>query len=197
MTQEILVAGTLSKKKLAELVKTYQTRFDVPMLALMETFPHHPVTPEERQNLLHFAPLRSDTNITPYTTGRIFHEQGELRWESQKDTADIIYTGNAVYLPDFQYYKRCILANYERVIRTYFLFGKRLRSDQITNIGPAVQEGDFVELRISRLLRYPRLSSLAQAERIQLAVYEYIDSQTALNIAHRFHSLVPFQKQES
>ncbi len=41
--------------------------------------------------------------------------------------------------------------------RAYFLFGKRLDQKALDRIGPAAQSGDFAEVRIPRLLRYPQL----------------------------------------
>jgi hypothetical protein len=55
--------------------------------------------------------------------------------------------------------------------------------------------GDFAEVRIPRLLRYPQLPTLAGAERVQLVMCEYVDSETAVNVAYRLKNLVSFPKQ--
>ncbi|MDQ2717458.1 MAG: hypothetical protein M3Z08_21395, partial [Chloroflexota bacterium] len=67
---------------------------------------------------------------------------------------------------------------------------------QLQRIGPAAQPGDFAEVRIPRLLRYPALDTLAGAQRIQLDTCEYIDPDTGANIAYRFKRLVPFQRSQ-
>ncbi len=63
-----------------------------------------------------------------------------------------------------------------------------LAEKQLKRIGPPAQEGDFAEVRIPRLLRYPRLSPDAKADYLQLAVCEYIAPATGTSVAYRFWS---------
>ncbi|MBV9688659.1 MAG: hypothetical protein JO202_03005 [Ktedonobacteraceae bacterium] len=198
---ELLLAGTIADADFAGFLQTYSsiippsTSPDSPTLMLLEAQPRHVIAQEERQGLLHFALFDPRFNFAPYTSGRIFHALGELRWERQHSNIQIVYTGHKAYKPQLQDVKETELDGYAFEDRKYFLFGKRLDQEQLKRIGPRAQAGDFAEVRIPRLLRYPPLPTLANAERVQLVMCEYIDSTTALNVAYRFKRLVPFHNQ--
>jgi hypothetical protein len=108
----------------------------------------------------------------------------------------IVFTGSQAYRPGLQHAEEIALDDCEKVPRAYFLFGRRLDDQKIAGIGPPAQTGDFAEVRIPRLLRYPPLPGVAQAERVQLAMYEYVDPTTGANVAYRFYDLVPYQKSQ-
>ncbi len=193
MAQELLFAGIAEEKDFITFIKDYQPLPDSKTLMLLEIQPRYVVAPEQRQGLLLFAPFQTGFDVTPYTAGRIFHNDGELRWERLHSLVHIVYTGNAAYTPavkDMQKSGEEALDDYDPTTRKYFLFGKRLDKEQIAQIGPAAQEGDFAEVRIPRLLRYPPID----AERVQIAVCEYIHRTTGANSASRFYDLVPFSK---
>lgn len=195
MTYDLLVAGTMSTEGFAAFVKNYTPPPGTTTLVLMESQPDHVVEPGERQDLLRFVLFDPKMDFKPYTSGRIFNEYSEIRWEKHHSDIDIVYTGNEEYRPDLQNAKvrdPRKLDGCKLVSRKYFLFGKRLDAAGLDHIGAVAQEGDFAEVRIPRLLRYPRLDSLGDAERVQLAVYEYVDLKTGTNVAYRFHGLVPF-----
>ena len=197
---ELLLAGTVAAADFAQFLQTYNTIIphspspDAPTLMLLEAQPRHVITQEKRQGLLHFALFDPSFNFASYTSGRIFHALGELRWEQQHSDIQMVYTGHKAYKPQLQDAKETDLDAYTFEDRKYFLFGKRLDQEQLKRIGPA-QAGDFAEVRIPRLLRYPPLPTLGNAERVQLVMCEYIDSTTALNVAYRFKRLVPFHNQ--
>jgi hypothetical protein len=201
MTHDLLVAGTVSTEGFAALVKNYTPPPGTTTLVLMESHPDHVIEPKERQDLLRFVLFDPNTDFTPYTSGRIFNDYGEIRWEKHHSNIHIVYMGNKEYKPDLQKAgaqdgKEETLIGCKLVSRKYFLFGKRLDAAGLDHIGPVAQEGDFAEVRIPRLLRYPRLDSLGNAERVQLAVYEYVDLKTGTNVAYRFYNLVPFAPSE-
>jgi hypothetical protein len=197
--QDLMVASTIKLAAFPALVQTWQVRADIPALMMLETMPRQIVEPEKRQDLLRFEFFQPDVAFAHYQSGRIFHEYGEIRWEKlPSDEVQVVYTGTPEYrlaLPEAR--EKVLNASVcARTARNYFLFGKRLESDERKRIGPATREGDFAEVRIPRLLRYPRLPTLEGAERIQLALYEYTDLATGTIIAYRFHDLVPFQTRE-
>lgn len=196
MTQELLVTGTVLAEDFAAFVGTFAVPPASHTLMLVENQPRYVIQPQERQNLLQFAVFDPAFDFTPYTSGRIFHAQGELRWERQPAHMHIVFTGPQAYRPGLQDAEEIALDDCEKVPRAYLLFGKRLDDQQRAKIGPAAQTGDFAEVRIPRLLRYPRLPAVAQAERVQLAMYEYVDPTTGANVAYRFYDLVPLQKSQ-
>lgn len=198
-TGELLLAGTIAEEQLAAFIRAYSkdTLTDVPpatLLMLLEEQLHRTIKPDERQNLLYFALFNPDFDFANYTSGRIFHAQGELRWERQFPGVQIVYTGSSQYGPQLQNAMKKQLDDYTFEDREYFLFGKRLDEKQVEAMRPLAQAGDFAEVRIPRLLRYPPLPSLGEAERVQLVICEYTDTATGFNVAYRFKSLVPFSK---
>ncbi|MFL5663650.1 MAG: CRISPR-associated protein Csx19 [Ktedonobacteraceae bacterium] len=200
-TGELLLAGTISEEDFAAFIQAYDKNIppnispDAPALMLLEEQPHRVIAQDARQGLLHFAIFDPAFDFTPYTSGRIFHALGELRWERQHPSIQIVYTGHKGYKPQIQGARETALDAYIPEERAYFLFGKRLNKQERDLIGPAAQSGDFAEVRIPRLLRYPQLPTVADAERVRLVICEYTDPTTALNVAYRFKKLVRFQKQ--
>jgi hypothetical protein len=140
--------------------------------------------PERRQNLLYFAefsaPLPND--LLEHTNGRIFNMHFELRWEQAATDIQVIYTGitRSISMPIETAEE---LADYRQRTRSYYLFGKRLNNDLIEKIGPPAQVGDFAEVQIPRLLRYP--ANLSK-DFVKLETCEYIDKPSGELILFRF-----------
>lgn len=83
MTKEQLIAGTMSNKDFEALLHAFPAPPNEQRLMLLERQPHEviPLTQSERERLLYFAPFDAAFDTTPYTSGRVFHKLGELRWE--------------------------------------------------------------------------------------------------------------------
>lgn len=193
---ELLFAATLREADFGPFLKTYRIPSDTTLM-LLESQPRYVIKQEERQELLHFAPFDASFDFTPYTSGRIFHELGELRWERQQAQVHIVYTGQKEYKPELPKIDETALDTIQFTdSRAYLLFGARLKGKQLEPIKPVAQEGDFAEVRIPRLLRYPLLDTIKDAERVQLVMREYIDPSTGLNVAYRCKSLEPFSKEK-
>ena len=197
---ELLLAGTILEENFASFIHAYynnkpsSTLPDVPTLMLLESQPRRVIQQDARQGLLRFALFDPTFDFTPYTSGRVFHALGELRWERQHPKVQIVYTGHKEYKPVLKDAREITLDAYIPKDREFFLFGKRLNEQQLDRIRPAAHPGDFAEVRIPRLLHYPPLPTLANAERVQLVTCEYVDPETAVNVAYRFKNLVPFPK---
>ncbi len=200
MAHELLLAGTVTDEDFIELVRTYPIPSDprTPTFMLLEIQPRFIITQEQRQGLLHFARFQPDFDFTPYTSGRIFHRHGEIRWERLHSLVQVVYTGSAGYRPAMQAVddvpEELLSTDLGTITdRKYLLFGKRLDADQLQRIGAPTQAGDFAEVRIPRLLRYPPLADNTEAECIQIAVREYLHPATGANMAYRFYDLVRFE----
>jgi len=178
-------------------------QFSPEAYVLVEQFPAHLVTgATERQNLLlfiHLKDLKSDRykgiHLNDYTSGRVFDQHAEIRWEQapqtgqQKGKFQVVYVG-----PEREQFP--LEKNNEQGEKLgephntrYFLFGMRLDQDDINAIGPQAQEGDFAQLRIPRLLRYPSLPNGQRAQRLRLEVSEYVDEDTGKVHLFRFRDL--------
>jgi hypothetical protein len=169
---------------------------------LVEQLPRHVIVgAEERQNLLRFTRLSEvgeHIRLSDYTSGRVFTTEGELRWqqkdrnEGQDNQFQVVYVGpEREQLPikkDEAQSKK--LSDAPELPDThYLLFGERLDADDIASIGSPAQEGDFAQLRIPRLLRYPRRPGARIPRRLQLAVREYVDEITGKVHLFRFRDL--------
>lgn len=197
---ELLLAGTIAAGDFTTFIRAYSSTFlrsapsGAPTLMLLESQPRLVIEEDARQDLLLFAYLDPGFDFTPYTSGRIFHALGELRWERQHSGVQMLYTGHKEYQPRLPDARATDLNTSIPKDRSYFLFGKRLDEQQLGRIGPSARPGDFAEVRIPRLLRYPALPALAKAERVQLVICEYEDADTGVTVAYRFKQLVPFSK---
>ncbi len=201
-TGELLLAGFVKSADFVQFLHADSIPSGPSTLMLLEALPRHVVQPQDRQNLLYFAPFDPDFNFTQYTSGRIFHAFGEIHWERQQEHIQIVYTGKREYKPQVEEGEEQPLDGAECQPGYYLLFGKRLDTTQLERIGPVAQKGDFAEVRIPRLLRYPLVDSVPgvdsaqEAERVQLVICEYRNPDTGANIAYRFKGLVPFQKKQ-
>ncbi len=205
MTKQTLVAGTLNNEEFTALLGAYPAPPNEPLLMVLERQPRQVITPEQKESLLHFTPFDATFDTADYTTGRIFHTLGEVRWERhympsaspssqapQGSHVSLVYTGDSAYCPTLATYQDKDLDVYDPVINAYFLFGKRYDPRQPSRIKVAAQQSLFAEVRIPRLLRYPALQSLAGAERLKLVVCEYTDRDTGSSVAYRFQALIAF-----
>jgi hypothetical protein len=211
MTAEILYTGQLEREELPSFIENCGfTRLATYFLA--ENLPTQVVQPEDRQGLLTFTFFKPDQpfeSYKNYTSGRIFGESGELRWERQGEQVRIIYLGD----PSFAAVERAIKGVYRSKFsekslaltkldsrqRFYYLFGTKLEIATIKQINGekvndgqsenAVRPGDFAELRIHRILRYPAPGHVPDKGYVQLQVQEYVDPESGQVRFFRFQGL--------
>jgi len=206
MATQKLIAGTLNNEDFAALLGAYPAPPNEPLLMVLERQPRQVITAAQKESLLHFAPFDVAFDTSAYTSGRIFHKWGEVRWERhyvpsashapQVSHVSLIYTGDSTYSPTLAEYQDKDLDVYEPVFKDYFLFGKRFDLQQPSPVKVAAQQSTFAEVRIPRLLRYPALQNLAGAERLKLVVCEYADRDTGSSVAYRFQALIAFDKSQ-
>jgi hypothetical protein len=149
---------------------------------LVERQPKTIIPDEERQNLLRFVRLHDNVDIASYTSGRIFHQDFELRWEHDAVVAgkiSVVYIGIKRDLPGLIESKLTLqpLENEQQKgkDRHYYLFGERLSQERLAAMGlePGEDYLYYAETRIPRLLIYPKLAGGEHYERLQVAVREY------------------------
>src|SRR5260370_26468538 len=90
MAEEILYTGFV--QDIAALVATFN--FPPYAYVLVESMPQHVV--KERQNLLRLVHLNSIpdlTELTNFTSGRVFYEDFELRWERVSGKTQVVFLG--------------------------------------------------------------------------------------------------------
>lgn len=157
-------------------------------LLLLEMQPQKVVPKKDRQNLLFFAeyPCEPPHPFDEYTSGRIFHAEFELRWEKTSGGTQVIYIGKQQALPHLTE-KRDALNGCVRASSRYYLFGKRLSRTAVNEIGHSAQKGDFAEVRIPRLLRYPVKET--DKNYAKLNVYEYRHEVTNECVLFRFRGI--------
>jgi hypothetical protein len=157
-------------------------------LILLEMQPQKMVERGERETLLYFADYPCDLPrlISEYTTGRIFHEEFELRWEKSNSKIQAVYIGKSRTVPLLEE-KADVLKDFARSSCSYYLFGKRLDDKAVERIGEPAQRGDYAEVRVPRLLRYPVKDE--RKDYVKLNVYEYRHRVTNERILFRFRNL--------
>ncbi|SRR6266496_2907212 len=200
MAEEILYSGSVHD--VAALVAAFN--FSPQAYVLVESMPQHMV--KERQNLLQLVRLNTIPDLielTNFTSGRVFYEDFELRWERIYGKTQVVFLGTkAVYqdkLIAFPELKQdeAALQNLASHPRHYYLFGQLLDMDDRQHMGIKAIKGEeyYAEVRIPRLLRYPDLKpeSSQKARRVQLAVKEYADKRTGQVKLFRFSGLRPVE----
>ncbi len=161
-----------------------ETHFPDDAYFVGEQQPQHVISrPKERQALLLFAQYNRALPFADYTAGRIFHQDFELRWEREDGETRVVYVGTEQYHPASLEFARNV--EMQKPVY-YYLFGERLRPNELERIGPPAQEGDFAEVRIPRLLHYPVQS---QGRRVLLAVSQSLDPDNGSVTLFRFQGI--------
>jgi hypothetical protein len=191
---EILYTGPVSLDKMPRIVAA--CHFEPNALFLAEHIPTHPIiTQKERRDLLRFTYVKEGTPCTEYSSGRIFQEDRELRWERQREILRVVYLGptdtdaEAVFVEYGMVKKQKELDALKKSVELthYSLFGERLKSDDLPYFGKTAQPGDFAVLRIPRVLRYPVPLDGKPSARLQ--VCEYLNEVTGSVDLFRFQAV--------
>jgi hypothetical protein len=162
-------------------------KFTSDALFLAEILPPHVVvSAKERQDLLCFAYFDAEIPFAKYTSGRIFHQDFELRWQKNEGETDAVYLGTKRDIPLL---KKDLKLKKSDKPKYYYLFGERLKPGDLDKIGVPAEERDFAfaEVRIPRLLLYRPAPQ--NARRVRLVVREYLDEETSEVKLFRFESL--------
>lgn len=216
-TLDFLAAGTV--EDIAALIEACEFPQDAYFLA--EQLPQHVIAQEQRQELLQFARVsdlkkKNDSmsshgaKIDPalYTSGRIFCQKFELRWNYNQRTREtqVVYLGEEERtLPDLKPAKnldslRTELRALEKKAKSghYYLFGTTLdtslNGERIQQMGLVEEQRDadwryYAEVRIPRLLRYPKPDNAGNKRRVRLVVCEYFERGTGSVRLFRFQKL--------
>jgi hypothetical protein len=221
-TRDFLLAGTI--KDIAALIEACD--FPENAYFLAELLPQRVISQEQRQDLLRFArvsdlkrrnaPADADkAKIDPalYTSGRIFCENFELRWSKNQRTGEtqVVYLGEeARTFPGLEPARdldrlRTDIQGLEKKpgSRSYYLFGTTLETslggERLQQMGLSQEDGwrYYAEVRIPRLLRYPRVNAPRNVRRVQLVVCEYVDKETGSVKLFRFQDLRAAQEERS
>ncbi|MBA2287403.1 MAG: hypothetical protein H0W02_18175 [Ktedonobacteraceae bacterium] len=199
MTEEILYTGPTPD--IAALIAAFN--FPPAAYTLVESMPQRVVTLDIRQDLLCFTRL-SDSGgpdkLASFTSGRIFQEDFELRWEQISGQTQVVFLGTKDgyeetlratpgLKPDTE-----TLQHLHARTRDYYLFGQFLADeDRERMVLPALKSEEevyYAEARIHRLLHYPvKPDNPKKAPRVQLVVKEYSDTSTGQVRLFRFSGL--------
>ncbi len=199
MTDEILYTGHVSSGNWLTFIKDCGFSTGTGTYFLAENLPTTVVEPKDRQDLLVFERFSLDLPFEKYTSGRIFEDAGELRWEKQHNNMRVVYLGQPITsvtraLSNYGLRSCDELLKLIPQARFYYLFGTKLEMRTIEQINGGQTEnpvklGDFAELRIHRILRYPAPGHVPDKGYVQLQVREYVDSETGQVQFFRFQGL--------
>lgn len=187
--EEALYAGQVTVDDFPQLVA--DCGFLSSAFILVERLPEQVIIrTTERQELLRFTHFDQDFRFTDYTSGRIFDEHAELRWEKQGKTIQVVYLGPRVRTQTLPNHKLQESNELDKLKpageKKYFLFGERLSSENLKKIGTAAKPGDFAEVRIPRFLHYPPLQN--DQRYVRLVIREYLDEESRV-VLFRFQDL--------
>lgn len=192
---EILYSGQIDASHLQRLMAACSASRAEETLLLAEQLPTHFVSAQERQKMLRFEVYTPEIDMTAYTSGRLFQNSFELRWERLDTLFRLVYLGaaqNKALLHDFKLKEHTAFSHLmaaeklEYRDKKYYLFGKPMEGDQQKKSTKTTNEKSFVELRIPRLLHYPVQGS---PRHVQLTVREYIGKETGQVEYFRFQAL--------
>jgi hypothetical protein len=197
MTDEILYTGHVRSEEWLTFIKDCGFRTGTYFLA--ENLPARVIKPEDRQDLLTFERFSLNLAFEKYTSGRIFEVAGELRWENQQNKVRVVYLGQPITsvaraLRNYGLQSSDKLLKLTSQTRYYYLFGTKLETRTIEQINGeqtknVVRPGDFAELRIQRVLRYPAPGHVPDKGYVQLQVQEYINPESGQVQFFRFQGL--------
>ena len=194
--EEILCSGPVAD--IAAFIK--ECAFPDDSYVLVERFPPRIIPNEERQNLLQFGRLSGGINPADSTSGRVFSQHFELRWQEEEGKYRVVYLGEERHIPRLTRDEENTLDKLEKreKAKCYYLFGEYLNLDdsKLENMGLKKEVGHsyYAEVRIPRLLRYPIAE---QARRVCLKVCEYVEKETGAVQLFRFQGLKGEQEHES
>jgi hypothetical protein len=145
-----------------------------------------------RRDLLRFERLYPIENVRAEikraTSGRVFSENFELRWERLDQGFQAVYLGERREIPGLEPDKEQILQHLTKKDEAsrYYLFGTKLDTGKMHDPDLRGASGYFAEVRVPRLLRYPIET---EKQRVQLHVREYVDTETGEVQLFRFQNL--------
>lgn len=190
--EDILYTGSIPN--ITDLVNTRY--FPAEAFVLFECFPQDIITEEQRPGLLQFAYLNdvAKGDINNSTSGRVFQQEFELRWEKDGNQYRITYLAEEPKhgLPGLTCNDTLLSGLEKHNGRKYYLFGTLFDASKAGR-----KDEDkyryYAEVRIPRLLHYPTQKN---AQRVQLTVCEYVDEKSGCIQLYRFQNLEPEQEEE-
>src|SRR5260370_14792877 len=189
--EEVLYTGQVTVNDFPQLVA--DCKFASSAFILCERLPESVIKISERQDLLRFMHFDPGTRFIDYTSGRIFDERAELRWEKQRNMMWVVYLGSkerVQTLLNYKLKKSDVLDQLRPdVEKKYCLFGERIAPEGLKMIGNTAKPGDCAEVRIPRLLRYPELQG--EYRYVRLVVRQYFDEENTVTV-YLFQDLRPW-----
>ena len=186
--EEMVSTGVLTANELIALIAS-SASFLEGAIFLAEQLPQRVVTQDQRKELLCCERFKSDAHFADYTSGRLFANTFELRWEKDGDMFRVVYVGSRRDMAHLTV-KQDVMLEKKEFAKPYYLFGKRLGLEGLAKVGSAAIEGDFAELRIPRLLHYP-VEKQERYAYVQLFIQEYVDQKTGDVALFRFQAIEP------
>ncbi len=183
--EEILCSGPVTD--IAALIKA--CAFPDDSYVLVERFPLHVIPGGERQQLLQFGRLSGGIDPANSTSGRVFTQSFELRWQEEGGEYHAVYLGEERQIPLLKKDEETLAwLEKRRKAKTYYLFGEYLDGGKLEHMRLKEEPGSsfYAEVRIPRLLSYP---ISGQARRVRLSVCEYVERATGAVQLVRFQGL--------
>ncbi len=160
-------------------------------LMILERLPLRWLNQADIDTGLCFERFEADTAFNTYERGRIFHQDGELRWEKIEQRFWAVYVGSDdITLPE-AFSKDDSLSLDEPRSQTYYLWGKRLNQEALAILGQQQEAAVFAEFTVGGILTpYPvEAPPPGQQDQLALSVAEYIEPGTKELQYYRFQGV--------
>ncbi|WP_052887900.1 CRISPR-associated protein Csx19 [Thermogemmatispora carboxidivorans] len=192
---EVVSSASVTRAVLEQLVKPFPSG----AFFLGEHLPSRVVDDNRqmRRLLVRFARLSEVQQMaqdplpwTAYSWGRVFCEEGELRWDGSEGELRVVYLGQAHLLAEHLRASSRPVEGLKRRSTQYYLFGERPRRVKPQEVGVAPEEEPrlFLTTRIPRPLFYP-VELLSTTKRVTLKIYCYCDPADGATVYFRFAGL--------
>jgi hypothetical protein len=194
---EKLYTGKISSDNFQQFIASWHFPDDIDNTwVLAEHIPDHvvanPKAQKEREKMLLFKLFKQEAQFASYSSGRIFREDMEIRWEKLGSDMQVVYLGtdeNISVLRDYGLQEKQGVLEKTRAVppKFYYLFGERLKAEDLKYMDRAATTAHFAEVRIPQLLLYPVPPNAKSY--VCLQVREYINAETGIVELFRFQKL--------
>jgi len=185
---ERIYSGELHEKALRELLDLLFGSSSEEAYALLETVPDRYLDEQEQREGLQFIRYAELTDPAGWPLGRVFHKEGELRWQQRGERYRVVYAGSNQEAAN---YLKATVTGLEACSKeSFYLWGERWEGNFTGEDAPGESSSScalFLESQIPRPLRYPVSGS--PAKRCKINVVAYTSPEQPFSNYSRFHSL--------
>ena len=180
-----LYYACFNDKELVELLELLYPNGSGECFAVLEKVPKFYFDKQERQDGIQLVTYNKSIDVGNWTRGRVFNNEGELRWELDNNNYMVVYAGNAKEAAErMNKYEQELIPGQPHA---YHLWGDLLEEGDRQKLGLESGSAFYLESIIPRIFLYPLAAE--QKKRLVIRLVSYEDARTAMPQYFRFHSI--------